>query len=443
MSLNINALDDDTPLAVEEPKTAEQRSELAIRENIGRVEGAISEFDRIAAGLAELHRRFPVDLVYDVTTTKGMAEATAHRAAWRDPRIAVEKFRKAAKAPVLQLGKDIDARAAWITEQLLLGEEPIDKLIKAEEQRKREERQAREMAETKRLMDMQDAIAGIHMEVMAVSQKTAADMQALLDEMRGRTLDPLVYQEMIDQAKAALAAAISKLETGVKAKLWEEDQARLRAEAEEAARKRRAEEDAERARIAAEQKVEADRLATERVEIARERAALAAAQEAARKAAEPPPAPAPAPVAVVQPTVAPRPAVPVHPSVEGAEYSYSWDEESFAGCFDSIEAALAMAADERPDDGFEGAHSVYIGENRDARSMFKPEWIGHCIEEYISEMLGMEVGEAAENFSLTREQQVALGTLVLDWIEAGPGFHCYGVKNIKQYTLPAASESAA
>lgn len=301
MSLNLNTLDDDTPLAVEEPKTAEQRTELAIRENIGRVEGAISEFDRIAAGLAELHRRFPIDVVYDVTTTKGMAEAIAHRAAWRDPRIAVEKFRKAAKAPVLQLGKDIDARASWITDELLKGEEPIDALIKAEEQRKREERQAREMAETKRLMDMQDAIAAIHMEVMTASQKTAADMQALLDEMRTRELDPAVFQEMIDQGKAALAAAIAKLETGVKAKLWEEDQARLRAEAEEAARKRRAEEDAERERVRKEQEAERQRLAAERAEIDRQRAELAAAQEAARKAAEPPPAPAPAPAPVAQP----------------------------------------------------------------------------------------------------------------------------------------------
>lgn len=308
--LDLKNLSDDTPLETESDRhaapaaqaaTPAQGNAVAIRENIAHVQSAIGEFDRIAAGLADLQRRYPIDVVYDVTTTKGMAEALAHRAAWRDPRIAVEKFRKAGKAPVLQLAKDIDARAAWITEQLLKGEEPIDALIKAEEKRKREEKAAREQAEANRLMGIQEAISGIHMEVMAASQKTAADMQALLDEMRGRTLDPAVFQELMEQAKAALAAAISKLETGIKAKLWEEEQARLRAEAEEAARKRRAAEDAERARIAAEQEAERKRLKEEADKLAAERAELARQQEALRKAAEPPAAPAPAPAPAAEP----------------------------------------------------------------------------------------------------------------------------------------------
>jgi hypothetical protein len=311
MTLNLNAMDDDTPLAIEEPATEARKTELAIRDNIGRVEGALSEFDRVAAGLAELNKRFPADVVYDVTTTKGMNDALAHRAAWRDPRIAVEKFRKAAKAPVIQLGKDIDSRAAWLTAELLKGEEPIHALIKAEEQRKHDEKLAREMAETKRVMDIQEALAEIHMEVLAVSQKTAADMQALLDEMRVRTLDPAIFQEMMEQAKTALAAAISKLETGVKAKLYDEEQARQRAAAEAEEKRLRAEAAAETARVAAAQRVEADRLAAERKKFEEERAAFAAQQEAARKAAEPPPAPIPAlapipePVAPIQAAAAP------------------------------------------------------------------------------------------------------------------------------------------
>ena len=108
--------------------------------------------------------KHPIDLVFDVSTTKGMAEAIAHRAAWRDPRITVEKFRKAAKAPVLTLGKDIDARAAWLTDQLLLGETPVHEQIKAEEARKAQEKADREAAEFGRVLAIQEAIAEFGMQ---------------------------------------------------------------------------------------------------------------------------------------------------------------------------------------------------------------------------------------------------------------------------------------
>lgn len=80
------------------------------------VQGHVAEFDKIAAGLAALAQAHPVDVVCDVTTPAGMKQAVAGRAAWRDPRVAVEKARKAAKAPVLELGRKIDAFAAEVTE---------------------------------------------------------------------------------------------------------------------------------------------------------------------------------------------------------------------------------------------------------------------------------------------------------------------------------------
>jgi hypothetical protein len=204
---------------------------LAIRSSIAQVESALSELDKVSAGIADLAERHPVDLVFDVASAKGMREAVAHRAAWRDPRLSVERARKAAKAPVLALGKDIDARAAWITEQLLLGEEPVDKQIKAEQERQETARREAALAESARITAIQEALADIHMEAMAVIGKPSDVILAKMREMDARVLDPLVFQESINQARAAKTAAIEKLEMAFNAaKHTESEAARVAAE---------------------------------------------------------------------------------------------------------------------------------------------------------------------------------------------------------------------
>jgi hypothetical protein len=264
------------------------RAALAIRGNIERVESALTEFDKISAGLSDLATRYPVDLVYDVTTGKGMAEAVAHRAAWRDPRINVEKFRKTAKAPVLALGKDIDARAGWLTEQLLAGEEPVDEQIKVEESRKEKVKQDRINAEAGRIIAIQEAIADFGMVAMSASSKPSADIAVALESMRSQKPDALVFQEMLPQAQASHRAAVDKLETVLKAKLHDEaEAAKLAAERAELATLREAA--AERRRkdaIAAEAaaKVERDRAAAEQIRLNVEAAACRA--QADQEAAE-------------------------------------------------------------------------------------------------------------------------------------------------------------
>jgi hypothetical protein len=294
--MSYDELDDNVKLETQ-PKG--ETTALAIRTSIDRIEGAMTEFDRISAGLEDLARRYPPDLVYDVTTTRGMADAIAHRAAWRDPRINVEKFRKTAKAPVLALGKDIDARAAWLTEQLLLGETPVHEQIKAEEARKEEERQARINAEFERVQKIEDAIGEIHMDAMVAAGKPSATILAAIEALRTTPLDPLVFQERMQQAEAARTAGIAKLEVAYKAKLHDEQEAaRLAAERAELAELRAAaaaqrERDAaaariEQERIAAEQAAEAKRLkdaadaiSAQRVELDRQRAAVEARERAA------------------------------------------------------------------------------------------------------------------------------------------------------------------
>ena len=296
--MNFNDLDDN--LVFDMPAKAEPKidtNKLAIRSDITKVSDVLTEFDRVSDGLEALATKYPVDLVFDVTTGAGMAEAKEHRAAWRDPRQAVERLRKQAKAPVLALGKSIDARAEWLTAQLLIGETPIDEQIKAEEARKEADKQARINAEFGRVQAIQDAIGEIHMQAMAAAGKASEVIFAASLHLAAMELDPLVFQEQIPQAEAARTAAIAKLEVAYKAALHSEavtakaaaDRAELETlRAAAAAEQRRQDaavivQRAEQARIADQQRAEQAEIAALRKQLAEERAALDAAEAKRRQ----------------------------------------------------------------------------------------------------------------------------------------------------------------
>lgn len=280
---------------------------------------AIAEYNATAAALDELRSRL-YGVAYDVSTGKGMDVAKRDRAEVRDLRVALEKKRVELKAPALERSRLIDAEAKRITADLLELETPIDEQIKAEEQRKEREKQDRINAEFGRVQAIQEAIAAISMQSMA-SHLPSVAIAARIELMKSEELSPAVFQEMIEQAKAAQRAAIDKLELTHKAKQHEEAEAaklaaeraeleHLRAQAAEQKRKdeaaaaeaRKAEDArlaAERAAAAAEQKrldsesaaarAEADRIAAEarreaqakhEAAMAEQRESIAAAQQA-------------------------------------------------------------------------------------------------------------------------------------------------------------------
>lgn len=86
--------------------------------HVDQVTQAVATFDATAAGIAELERQFK-GVVFPVDTPKGLEDAKKARAAIREPRYEIEKVRTAAKAPILELGRSLDARAKTITAQLL------------------------------------------------------------------------------------------------------------------------------------------------------------------------------------------------------------------------------------------------------------------------------------------------------------------------------------
>lgn len=129
---------------------------------------ALVNFDRVSAGLALLTKNYQ-GVLYEVDTTMGMAHAKAARKAIRDPRYEVERVRKGAKAPLIALGKRLDAEATRITNALLTLETPIQEQIEAEETRKEAEKQAAADAEVDRIAKIQariDEIRGLVTELV-------------------------------------------------------------------------------------------------------------------------------------------------------------------------------------------------------------------------------------------------------------------------------------
>lgn len=262
--------------------------------NIEQVQTALTEFSKVEAGLAALRQQY-AGVVYDVSTSDGMADAKAARLALREPRYEIERIRKSAKAPILALGKQLDADAARITAEIEKIESPIDQQIKAEEARKEAEKQAKIAAEAARVQDIQERIA----ELRGCPILTAASGSKLiaqhLADLSSLPVDES-FAEFRQQAEDAKAAGLARLGSLHQAALTHEaEQARIEAERAELARLRaeQAERDrVERERIAAEERAareareKADREAAEKLRQEREALAVERRKQEAEAAAE-------------------------------------------------------------------------------------------------------------------------------------------------------------
>jgi hypothetical protein len=296
--------------------------------DLEQVQHALAEYDRVAAGIAELTRQYG-SVVFDVTTGTGMDSAKAARAAIREPRYEIERVRKAAKAPLLSLGKKIDSEAARITGELLKIEEPIDAQIKAEEARKEAEREAKVQAELDRVNGIQARITRLREAVTLIANMPTSQIELLIAAIERTPIGDefAEFRQTADDAKVATLAKMREMLAATSAREAEQQRianermelARLRAEQEkreaaeraeraEADRKaaaeraeedsrRKAEQDARdaelRARQAEQDRVERERQAAADAEtqrLAAERAELERREAAVREAEKPKPA---------------------------------------------------------------------------------------------------------------------------------------------------------
>ena len=245
--------------------------------DIELVQTALVEFDRVGAGLAQLQKNY-AGMLYDVETPNGMTMAKAARQAVRQPRYDVERIRKEAKAPLLAIGKKLDAEAARITTELLKLEEPIDQQIKNEESRKERERAEAAAKEAARVAALQGRVAAIRTYAIVPTASGSAYLQAQRDKLAAVVVDES-FQEFQSEANAAkeqTAAILFGLYTAeVEA---EKERARVLAERAEL-EKLRAE---QAAREKAEQERQAEESRREREQLDRERAQQEAAAKAER-----------------------------------------------------------------------------------------------------------------------------------------------------------------
>lgn len=185
---------------------------------------ALAELNPIAAGIAAMTTKFE-NVVYDVSTPKGMKEATAARLEIREVRYKVPHIVKERRAQLRDVTNDLQAEGDRIVAALLALETPIDQQITAEQTRKAEEK-AREQ---KRVADLRTRIAAINATPGHNTGKTAAEIEAALTEMREASV-PQDFAEFQAEAATAHANAIAKLETMLdERKKYEADQAELAA----------------------------------------------------------------------------------------------------------------------------------------------------------------------------------------------------------------------
>lgn len=245
----------------------------------------IAEYKATEAALAELRTKYE-SAVFNVTTGKGMTEAKSARAELRDYRVSLEKMRVEIKAPALERCRQIDSEAKRITAELESLEKPIDAAIKAEENRKAEEKATREREERAR----QEAINAKFNEIKALP---LGAVNACADEIREQIAEAELIdtQSFPEDLRAAAQYEIRLAVAGLRAALdrritADEEAARIAAEREELERLRaeQAEVLAEKERLA---KAEREREAAEaRAKEEAERAAREAAEAAARQARE-------------------------------------------------------------------------------------------------------------------------------------------------------------
>jgi hypothetical protein len=262
---------------------------------------ALQEIDQVGEGLAALTSKYQ-SAVFDVTNTKGMAEAKAARAEIRDVRYKVENIRKATGSELKRIASMVNDRAKEITAPILALEDPIDKQIKAEEDRKEAEREAKRLAEAVRVADMNARLDAIRNAPLKAIGACAAEIEQAITYVETIDLSSFddVFLPTAEQTKASALGTLTTLlterrqldEQAAELERQRQEQAARDAEEAEARRLRQEQEDTERReRQAAEdaeraaRQAEEDRQRAEQAE--REREAQAAAQaELDRKAAE-------------------------------------------------------------------------------------------------------------------------------------------------------------
>jgi hypothetical protein len=204
--------------------------------------------------LAERYR----DVVYDVTTVKGLGEAKAARHDLRENgRYAVQRAEQAVKDEANAVKKEIAPEAERLIALVKPTEDALDKLIVAREAQLEAEKEAKRQAEAERMQKHRDAIAKIRAFVDHAKGLPASRIELGIDKLKGMIFGPACeeFQAEYEDALGETITTLRRMHTETLAS--EQEQARLAAQ--KAEQERVAAELAEQKRLLDEQAAELKR----------------------------------------------------------------------------------------------------------------------------------------------------------------------------------------
>lgn len=165
------------------------------------------EAETTLVGLAEKYRA----VAYDVTTTKGMAEAKAARADLRDNgRLFVTKAETRIKGEVNDLKRVMAAEVERLVGIVKPHEDAIDAQIKAEEQRKADEKAERERLAAERVAQFQAKLDKIASYPRLLEGRSLEAMEGAIATVEGITIGE-DWAEFADRARDAMAKALTEM----------------------------------------------------------------------------------------------------------------------------------------------------------------------------------------------------------------------------------------
>lgn len=217
-------------------------------------------------------------VIFDVSTTKGLADATAARLEVRAPRYAAQSVSKASKSELARVSKAIGAEEQAVIDALAATEEHIDAQIRAGEAQRAAEKAQRDRIEAERVAKHRAGIERIRSYVAQAQGKTSAQIEAGLQILLAMRFDDSAnFEEFADDAAQAMHATLEALRN-----------MRDTAQAREAEAARIEAQRIEQARVAAEQAERQRKLDEQAVELSRKLKAIddAAAALVAQQLAE-------------------------------------------------------------------------------------------------------------------------------------------------------------
>ncbi|MBD9406240.1 hypothetical protein IB236_12905 [Acidovorax sp. ACV02] len=193
----------------------------------------LAQFKETEAGLRAMAEKYR-NVVYDVTTTKGMNDAKAARAELRDDgRRMLTRTEAAVKADVNELKKVMGDEVERLVAIVKPVEDAIDAQIKAEEKRKADEKAERDRKEAERVGAHRANIEQLKAYVEQAEGQPVEVIEKAIAALGDMTFGE-EWEEFAQEAEAACLATVQRLLAMVESEKTRIENARLQRELEEA-----------------------------------------------------------------------------------------------------------------------------------------------------------------------------------------------------------------